>query len=162
MTKIESFRKEIEELKKAYPTARAAILPAVHRAHEVYGYLTQEALRAIAQVLGIEEGYILDIASFYHLFYSRPRGKYHFHVCTNLSCALNGAHKVLQTLRETLQVGPGELTPDGLFSYEEIECVGLDDRAPAGLLNLEAVGPLSPERIRQMIAELREEEDHGS
>lgn len=156
-----AFTDEIRKLREAYPTARAAILPAIHRAHEIYGYLTPEALRAISEALEIEEGYILDIVTFYHLFYTRPRGKYHFHICTNLSCALNGAYRILETLQKTLGVGPGEITPDGLFSYEEIECIGMDDHAPAALLNLEAIGPLSPEGVRELIHKLQQEEKHA-
>ena len=125
-------------------------------------HLTWEEAQAIAGHVGTSPEEVVSVASFYHLIPKEPRGKYHFLVCTNVSCMLNGAYDVLGWLRELLGVEPGQVTGDGLFSYEETECIGACDIAPAALLNGERVGPLSRESLAQLIEKLRKEAGDAS
>ena len=140
---------------------KGAILQELVKMAEGGGHLTWEEAQRIAGEVGTSLEEVLSVGSFYHLIPKRPRGKYHFLVCTNVSCMLNGAYDVLEWLRELLGVEPGEVTPDGLFSYEETECIGACDIAPAALLNGERVSPLTKESLAKMIEELREGENAG-
>ena len=150
-------REEVKRLKERFPEGMTALIPALHLAQERYGQITEEAAREIAEALGTTPEHVLSVASFYHLFHRKPVGKFHFLVCTNLSCMINGAYNVVGWLRELLGVGPGEITPDGLFSYEETECIGACDIAPAALVNGVRVGPLTRDKLRELLEKFKEE-----
>ena len=128
----EKIVKEIRGLPKRFPPgARSPVMPALDLVQEELGYLTPAAMSQVAEALEIDPGYVEGVASFYSLFHLEPVGKHHFYVCNNLSCQLRGAEEILTHLKAAIGVGEyGEISQDGLFSCEPVECLGACEYAP--------------------------------
>jgi NADH-quinone oxidoreductase subunit E len=149
---------EIRELPARYPQSRSAVMPALDLAQEEIGYLTPDAMTEVAKALDLDPGYVEGVATFYTLFHLAPIGKHRFYICTNLSCMLRGAQGLVARVRESTGVrDPTEVSADGLFSYDEVECLGACEYAPMMRLDHEYHYDLTPERIDQLIAERRAE-----
>ena len=146
---------EIEALIAPYEDPRSALLPMAHLYQDHEGYVSPNAIAAIAHRLGLTPAVVESTVSFYTLFFRKPVGKYMLQVCRNLSCTLNGAESVMAHFRERLGTAHLETTDDGLLSYEEVECLAACDRAPCMQVNLEFVYDLTPERIDEMLAAMR-------
>jgi NADH-quinone oxidoreductase E subunit len=146
---------ECEALIALYEDSRSALLPMTHLFQEHEGYTSPNALAAIAFLLGLPRAVVESTVSFYTLFYRKPVGRYMLQVCRNLSCMLNGADEIMAYFREHLGVGHLETTPDGLFSYEEVECLAACDRAPCMQVNLRFKYDLTPQMIDDMLAAIR-------
>ncbi len=122
---------EIRALPARFPEIRSAVMPALDIAQEEVGYLTPEAMAEVAGLLKLDPGYVEGVATFYTLFRLRPLGKHHFAVCTNLSCTLRGAVQICNHIKERIGVRElGEVSEDGMFSVEEVECLGACEYAP--------------------------------
>lgn len=115
---------EIQAIAARYPDKLAATLPALHIAQREFGFVSLAAMKAVARALGVPEGHVFGVATFYTMYQKKPVGRFHIHVCTNISCALNGGAQLLEKLSAKLGVEPGgPPTEDGLFSIEEVECL---------------------------------------
>lgn len=139
-----------------YEDSRSALLPIIHRFQEEEGYVSASAMRATAEWLDLPLSVVESTVSFYTLFFRRPVGKYMLQVCRNLSCSINGADEIMARFRERLGIGHLETSEDGLFSYEEVECLAACDRAPCMQVNLDFVYDLTPDLVDAMIAGIRE------
>jgi NADH-quinone oxidoreductase subunit E len=115
---------EIQELIALYPESRSAVLPALRLAQERYGWLSPDALRETAEGLAETPAYCEAVASFYDMLHLAPIGRHLVEVCTNVSCALVGAQRVLEAFESELGVRPGETTDDGEVTLRTIECAG--------------------------------------
>ena len=116
---------EIREIRGRYPEGtRSAVLPALRAAQERHGWLPPEALREVADALDLTPAYCRAVASFYDMFHLQPVGRHMVEVCTNISCALNGAQQVLESFESELGCKAGETTGDGGFTLRTIECLG--------------------------------------
>src|SRR5216684_4716130 len=147
---------EIRELPAKYPQQRSAVMPALDLAQEELGYLTPEAMSEVATALQLDPGYVEGVATFYTLFHLQPIGKHNFYVCTNLSCMLRGANEIVEHLKGAVGVHePGEVSKDGLFSYEEVECLGACEFAPMMRLDHKYHYDLTPEKIDSLVEERR-------
>jgi NADH-quinone oxidoreductase subunit E len=152
--------KRFEEVLTHYPTKRAAILPTFWLAQEEFGYLSPEVMEYVAQLLDLSPAYVAAVASFYTMFDKEPRGKFHLQVCTNLSCVLLGAERIVACLEKKLGIALGETTPDGKFSLSEVECLGSCGTAPVLQLNSgEYYENLTPESVVQLVDELAKQAD---
>jgi NADH-quinone oxidoreductase subunit E len=116
--------REIEAMMARYPDGRSATLPALRLAQERYGWLSGDALREVADALGTTPAYCESVASFYDMFHLAPVGRHLVEVCTNISCALVGAQRVLEAFQAELGIGPGETTEDGEVTLRTVECAG--------------------------------------
>ena len=117
--------KEIRELAGRYPDSRTAILPALRLAQEQNdGWLTSESFELVGDALGLTPAYCHAVASFYDMFHLAPVGRHTVEVCTNLSCALSGAQRVVDAFEAELGVAPGETTEDGEITFRTVECLG--------------------------------------
>ena len=144
---------EIKALPARYPQARSAVMPALDLAQEELGYLTPEAMTEVATALQLDAGYVEGVATFYSLFHLEPIGKHRFYMCTNLSCTLRGAEEMVAHLRGAIGVKEaGEVSQDGLFSYEEVECMGACEYAPMCRVDHRYVYDLTPKKIDELIA----------
>jgi NADH-quinone oxidoreductase subunit E len=131
-------------------------MPALDLAQEELGHLTPEAMSEVAVALQLDPGYVEGVATFYTLFHLEPVGKHRFYVCTNLSCTLRGAEEIVEHLRTAIGVKEaGEVSKDGLFSYEEVECLGACEYAPMCRLDHRYQVDLTNERIDALVAERR-------
>ncbi|MEW5867875.1 MAG: NAD(P)H-dependent oxidoreductase subunit E [Chloroflexota bacterium] len=128
------------------PQGRSALLPALHLAQSVYGYLPQAVAAEVAQALRIPLAEVHGVIEFYSLFYAQPVGRTILRVCTDPACALAGGEQVLQALGQHLGLEPGETRADGEFTLERAPCLGLCEHAPALLANQIALGEASPEQ----------------
>ena len=151
----ERLRPRCEELIAQYPSKRSALMPIMHLFVDEQGYASKDAMRFCAELLELTPADVESVVSFYTLFYQRPVGKYMLQVCRNLSCTLGGAQSIMAHIRERLGVDHLGTTPDGLFSYEEVECLAACDRAPCMQVNLEFVYDLTPQKIDEMLAAIR-------
>ncbi len=148
-------RPDCEALMAQYPDRRSALLPMIHRFAAEEGYTSADAMRACSEMLNLTPATVESTVSFYTLFFRKPVGKYMLQVCRNLSCQLAGAEDVMAYFREQLGIGHLETTEDGLFSYEEVECLAACDRAPCMQVNLEFVYDLTPKMIDDMLVAMR-------
>jgi NADH-quinone oxidoreductase subunit E len=147
---------EIRALPARYPQPRSAVMPALDLAQEELGHLTPEAMSEVATALQLDPGYVEGVATFYTLFHLDPVGKHRFYVCTNLSCMLRGAEDIVDRLKVAIGVHePGEVSKDGLFSYEEVECLGACEYAPVVRLDHRYETDLTRAKIDSLVNDRR-------
>jgi len=127
-----------------------------------YGYLTDDALRDGAALMGMTPLELEELATFYDFTYREPVGKYVIHVCDGVVCWMNGHKSVVEHLCVRLGVGVGETTPDGLFTILPTACIGYCDLSPAMLIGRRAYGPLSPEKIDEVLKRLKEQAEQAN
>jgi NADH-quinone oxidoreductase subunit E len=145
---------EIKALPARYPQPRSAVMPALDLAQEEIGYLTPEAMSEVATALQLDPGYVEGVATFYTLFHLQPIGKHRFYVCTNLSCSLRGSADIVEHVKGAIGVKEaGDVSSDGLFSYEEVECLGACEFAPMMRLDHQYHYDLTTEKIDALVAE---------
>jgi NADH-quinone oxidoreductase subunit E len=113
-----------------YPQPRGALLPALHLVHAEHGHVSPECARELAELLDIRPIDVMEVVSFYNMFYDRPQPRHHVHVCTNLPCSLRGARSLLRQLEAHLGIEAGETTPDGRLALGHEECLGACAYAP--------------------------------
>jgi len=128
-------RARFDEALKRYPVKRSALLPALHLAQEQEGYLSTEAIEYVASLMELTPAQVHDTATYYTMFRTKPQGKTHIEVCTNLSCALRGADELIASTCRKLGVREGETTPDGKFVVTRVECLAACGGAPAVQVN---------------------------
>ena len=150
-------RARFDEIVKRYPpeNRRSAVLPALYLAQYQQGYITANAIRHVAELLGITRADVEDVTSFYTMFYTRPVGRFVLQVCRTLSCALNGAGRVTEALTSKLGVKPGETDSTGTFTLLEVECLGACDRAPVVMVNDAWHECQTPEGAGKLVDDLR-------
>jgi NADH-quinone oxidoreductase subunit E len=123
-------RAAIEREIAKYPKKRGALLPALHLVQAERGWISREQAAELAEIFEIRTVEVLEVVSFYNMFYDRPQGRHHVYVCTNLPCSLRGARTLLAELERHLGVKPGETTPDGRITLGHEECLGACAYAP--------------------------------
>jgi len=150
-------RARFEEIVTRYPPdrRRSAVLPALYLAQYQQGYITANAIRHVAELLGITRADVEDVVSYYTMFYTKPVGTFIINVCRTLSCAVNGAERVTEELCAKLAIRPGQPDPTGTFTLIEVECLGACDRAPVVMVNDAWHECLQPEAASKMVDDLR-------
>ena len=150
-------RARFDEIVTRYPEdrRRSAVLPALYLAQYQQGYITANAIRHVAGLLGITRADVEDVVSFYTMFYTRPVGKFVLQVCRTLSCAVNGAERVTEAFCDKLSITPGETDPTGTFTLIEVECLGACDRAPVVMVNDAWQEDVSPEKVATLVDDLK-------
>ena len=145
------------ELITHYPKGRqrAALIPMLLFAQDEVGSITREMVAEVAGRLGISSLQVDEVVSYYSMLRRKPVGKYHFQVCTNISCLLLGGEELLDRIKTKLGVAEGEITADGLFSVEHVECLGACSWAPAIEVNYDYHHSVTPEKVDQLIDDLR-------
>jgi NADH-quinone oxidoreductase subunit E len=147
---------QIDELAQQYPDSRSAVMPALRLAQaENGGWLSPESFEEVGAALGLTPAYCHSIASFYDMFHLQPTGKHLVEVCTNVSCALVGAQRVVDALQQELGVRPGETTEDGSVTLRTMECAGGCGWAPVVVVDHRYREPVSPEDVPGLVRELR-------
>lgn len=126
---------EVERLKAKYPEPKAAIMPVLWMAQKKWGWLSEDVLRYVGEVLQLPYAHVLGVASFYTMYFKKPMGRHHVQVCTNVSCMLRGGKELYQHVQHKLGVGNNQATADGVFSLEEVECMGACGGAPMIAVN---------------------------
>ena len=148
---------EIRALPPRFPEIRSAVMPALDLAQEEIGHLTPEAMSEVARLLDLDPGYVEGVATFYTLFHTQPVGKHRMYICTNISCKLLGADGLLEHAMQAVGVkASDDISADGLFSVEAVECLGACEYAPMMRLDHGYHYDLTPEKLDALIAERRQ------
>jgi len=131
------------------------VLPALYLVQHQQGYITANAMRHVAGLLGMTPADVEDVVSYYSMFYTKPVGTFVLSVCRTLSCALNGAGRVTEEICGKLGIAPGETDQSGVFTVIEVECLGACDRAPVVMVNDAWHECLKPEDAARLLDDLR-------
>ena len=130
-----------------YPVKRSALIPMLLYAQDEIGYVSDPAIAEIAKRLDLLELDVRNVLSYYSMLRTVPAGKYNVQVCTNISCMLRGGYELLDHCKKRLGIEHKGITPDGLFSLEEVECIGACCWAPAVQINYDFHDDLTPAKM---------------
>jgi NADH-quinone oxidoreductase subunit E len=136
-----------DKLVNLYPLKRSALVPMLLYAQDEVGYVSDAVVTEIAERLDLLELDVRNVLSYYSMLRTKPAGKYNVQVCTNISCMLRGGYEILDHCKHTLGIGHKETTKDGLFSLEEVECIGACCWAPAIQINYDFHENLTPAKV---------------
>lgn len=148
--------KQIEKIKKRYLDKNSLLIPVLWMIQEKEGWISEEAMAYVGELLDIPFSTVLGVASFYTMFNKKPKGKFQLQVCTNVSCMLKGAYDIFEYISEKLGIKNNETTSDGLFTLEEVECLGSCATAPVMQVNnKEYFENLTKEKIDELIEKFK-------
>jgi NADH-quinone oxidoreductase E subunit len=150
----EVYYKDLEQLKKRYPTNQALLLPALHLAQKEKGWISSEVMDEVAASIDIPPPVVREVITFYTMYNLKPVGKYHLQFCTNISCALMGAEDLLEHCEKKLGISAGETTSDNKFTITEMECLGACGTAPCVQVNDDYHEELTSEKLDSLLAKL--------
>lgn len=143
--------KKLEEIINTHKSQKGALIPVLHEAQELFGYLPEEVQQKIADGLGVSLAEVYGVATFYSRFTLTPKGKYNIQLCLGTACYVKGADKILIKLEELLGIKVGETTADGKFSIEGARCLGACGLAPVMVINGEVYGKVTPEMVKGIL-----------
>jgi NADH-quinone oxidoreductase subunit F len=143
-----------ERLQNAYPVKRSALIPMLMYAQDEFGCISDEVIAEIAARLELRTVQVEETLEYYSMLHRKPMGKYHVQVCTNVACMLRGGNELLDRAKKRLEIGHKEVTKDGVFSLEEVECIGACTGAPAMQINYDFYENLTPATFDRLIQEL--------
>ena len=146
---------KIEQSRKKYPTALAAVMDTLWIAQEQNGYLSNEVMQEVADVLGIDNVEVLSVATFYTMYHKKPMGKNHIQVCTNVSCMLRGGYELWNQVKEKYGLDHLGVSEDGKISLEEVECMGACGYAPMIAVNEDYYENLTKEKVEEILDTLK-------
>ena len=151
----QSVLSEYQETLSHYPTRQAALLPTLWIAQREFGWLSDATQDYVARLMELPPAHVRAVVSFYTMFHRKPVGRYLLDVCTNLTCRLRGADKIVDCIRHKLKIDIGETTPDGKFTLASAECLASCGTAPMLQLNQDAfIENLTEESTIKLIDEL--------
>ena len=144
-----------DEKMKEYPTRRSFLVPMLLYTQDELGYVTQEAISYLADKTGVTELEVRNVISYYSMLHTKPVGRYHVQVCTNISCLLRGGEEIFDHCRQKLGIGHKQVTADGQFSLEEVECIGACSWAPAVQVNYDFHENLTEQKMDEVLQQYR-------
>jgi NADH-quinone oxidoreductase subunit E len=156
-----TFSPELEtkfaKLLESYPPGRtrSAVVPMLLYAQDEVGHISNELIEEVARRCKVAPLQVDEVVGYYSMLHRKPLGKYHVQVCTNISCLLRGGEELYEHASKTLGIAHKEVTSDGQFSLEEVECMGACSWAPAIEINYDFHHFVTPEKLDALIAELR-------
>jgi NADH-quinone oxidoreductase subunit E len=143
----DEFEARYAEMVPHYPTRRSALVPTLLYAQDEVGFLSDEVIAELAGRLELTELEVRNVISYYSMLTTKPRGKFHVQVCTNISCMVRGGEEILNHCAKKLGVGHKQTTSDGMFTLEEVECIGACSWAPAAQVNYDFHENLTAEKM---------------
>ena len=152
----EEFEARFAEMLTHYPTKRSALVPTLLYAQDEVGSLSDEVIAELARRMDLTELEVRNVISYYSMLTTRPRGKYNVQVCTNIACMLRGGEDLLEHCEKKLGIGHKGTTPDGLFSLEEVECIGACSWAPAAQVNYDFHENLTNAKMDQVLDQYKQ------
>lgn len=144
-----------DALVEKYPLRRSALVPMLLYAQDEIGYLSDAVIAEVAHRIGITELDVRNVATYYSMLRFKPAGRFNVQVCTNISCMLRGAYDVYEKFQQELGIAHKGVTPDGVFSLEEVECIGACCWAPAIQVNYDFLDELTPDSVPGILADYR-------
>ena len=144
-----------DHLVTIYPLRRSALVPMLLYAQDEIGYVSDAVVAEVAQRIGLLELDVRNVLSYYSMLRTKPAGKYNVQVCTNISCMLRGGYEILDHCKAKLGIGHKQVTPDGVFSLEEVECIGACCWAPAMQVNYDFHDNLTTIKVDHILENYR-------
>lgn len=144
------------EIIDRYPKSKSALIPLLHLAQEQEGWVTNDAMSHIAEILEITAAEVLGTCSFYEMFKRSPVGEYQVNICHGISCHLLGADNLLHHAEDTLGITEGETTEDGKFSLEGVECIAACTEAPCLQVNYRYQNKVTASHFDELVQEIRD------
>jgi len=144
-----------DALAAKYPVKRSALIPMLLYAQDEVGYLSDAVIEEVAERLSITPLEVRNVATYYSMLRFKPAGKFNVQVCTNISCMLRGGEEILEHCGEKLGLGHKQKTDDGIFSLEEVECIGACSWAPAVQINYDFHENLTPEKMDKILEDCK-------
>ena len=148
----------IDTILKKHNNPEESLIAVLQDVQGVDGYISRESVEYLTEKTGIPSSRIMGVASFYAGFRLKPVGKYRIMVCMGTACHVNGSQRIGDTVKRVLGIEEGDVTEDGLFSWEEVACLGCCSISPAMMINDTAYGNLTQEKVASIIEKIREEE----
>jgi NADH-quinone oxidoreductase subunit F len=145
---------KFEKLQNAYPVKRSALIPMMMCAQDELGCVSDEMIAEIAERLELHTIQVEETLAYYSMLHRKPMGKHHVQVCTNVACMLRGGNEILDQAKKRLEIGNRETTEDGVFSLEEVECIGACTGAPAMQVNYDFYENLTSAKFDRLIEDL--------
>jgi NADH-quinone oxidoreductase E subunit len=146
---------EVARLKAQYPEPKAAIMPVLWMAQKKFGWLSDDVMKYISEVMELPQSHVLGVATFYTMYFKKPMGKFHVQVCTNVSCMLRGGEGIYDHVSHKYGIKHNESTSDGLISLEEVECMGACGGAPMIAINEDFYENVTPVQVDELLSSLR-------
>ena len=143
------------EIIARYPRPKSALIPLLHLAQEQDGFVADDAMEHIAELVGVTPAEVLGTCSFYEMFKREPVGRYLVNVCTNISCQIMGGYELLEHVEESLGIKAGSTTPDGLFTIEDVECIAACTEAPCLQVNYRYFHRIGNDEVDSLLEDLR-------
>jgi len=144
---------KLEHLKKQYPTTKSLTLPVLWMAQEQFGWISPETMKYVAGLLDLPVSHVYGVVTFYTMFNTKPVGKSHIQVCTNVSCMLRDGEKIADHICKRLNIRLGETTADKNFTVTEVECLGACGGAPMMQVNEQYHENLTVEKVDRLLEE---------
>jgi len=151
----DALKTKFDQVIARYPVKRSAIVPLLMFGQDEIGYVSDEMVEEIARRVEVATVEVIEDIGYYSMLHRKPIGKYNFQVCTNISCLLRGGEDIFDHCSKRLGISHKQTTPDGLFSLEEVECLGACCGAPAMQVNYDYYEDLTPEKIDKLIEQLK-------
>ncbi len=145
----------IEQETKKYPVRKPAVMAALYIGQEQNGFISNEVMKEVADVLGISPEEVLGVVTFYTMYHQKQMGKYHIQVCTNVSCMLRGGYEIWNQVKDKYGIEHLGVTSDQKFSLEEVECMGSCGTAPMIAVNEDYYENLSKEKVEEILESLK-------
>ncbi len=160
MTFSPELEQRLAKLMNSYPQGRirSALIPMLLYCQDEVGHVSEELMLECAKRLGLTRLQVDEVIGYYSMLHKKPWGRYHVQVCTNVSCQLRGGEELYQHASATLGIGHREVTGDGLFSLEEVECIGACSWAPAIQVNYDFHHLVTPEKLDRLLDTLRKKQ----
>src|SRR4030088_89522 len=146
---------KFQSLENRYPVRRSALIPMLLYAQDQFGHVSDDVIGEIARRLGLNALQVTETMAYYSMLRRQRAGKYHVQVCTNVSCMLRGGNKLFEFVQRKLEVGHKQTTADGVFSLEEVECLGACTGAPAMQVNYDFYENLDPDKVDAIFEQLQ-------
>ncbi|HKT49779.1 MAG TPA: NAD(P)H-dependent oxidoreductase subunit E [Candidatus Angelobacter sp.] len=143
------------EKMKEYPTSRSFLVPMLLYSQDEVGFISDEVIAHLAKKTGLTELEVRNVISYYSMLRTKPGGKFNVQVCTNICCMLRGSDELFDHCKKALGIGHKQTTPDGMFSLEEVECIGACSWAPAVQINYDFHENLTPEKMDKVLESYR-------
>ena len=148
---VQKITTETKEILEKYPKEKDQLIMILNDVQEKYGYIPKQAQIVISEELSIPMAEIYGVITFYSRFTLEPKGKYNISICLGTACYVKGSQKILDRAKERLKIQPGEVTPDGKFSLDDVRCVGACGLAPVFMVNDEVYGNATVKKFDEIL-----------
>lgn len=157
----ETIKKTIDGIRHQFPTEQALLIPLLHELQATHGWISTEQLKAAGEFLHLPLSKVREVASFYTMFKLQPHGKVDVQICTNISCWLNGADKLVSCAERKLGISCGETSADGKFTLTQVECLAACGTAPAMMINEDYHESLTEAELEKILDTTKNEVNSG-